>query len=750
VIISVFKDNQLVSSVSFEREVAAGVFPVTFYIGRSADCHIVLDDKQVSRSLAQLSYDGKSWRIKKESSFGQLTVNGQIIEEKILVANDVIGAGKFSLSVDGLSSSTIAPVFDDVALQEEKSSLVTPMIDRDDSHTETVMEEEIVPVTDGPESFPVAEDISDDISTDTEDDFGGSDGFLNEESSPLDEESQSEESGFEDSEYSAVGDDGFEVAALDDEDDSDDGTRVINAFATTYFEIDGEFAPYDKFVLDKAQVYVGRDPEKCQIVLQDPEVSSIHALIKKNNVTCTIEDLQSANGTLVNGQRTNKIELTNGDEVVIGSTTLTLRITSEFVKEEEDRLMPVEDNQVVEVEEIVEVDTTFSEGDLPEGETGFGDMGAKSQSLFTKDALKDPEKRKKILYIVVGLMLLWTFMDDGEQPASKQSEKTGEAKNQNLLKPEEEKAEQKSLTGKPLTKEELEFVDSTYLLAKELIDATKYTEAIFELEKIFQVTPEYKNARQLYEIAKSAVRKLEEIAEKERQEKERRLRMEKVKELVERAKVAVKERETSLAEGLFNEIIGLDPENFEVSRLKLEVDAYKREQERLAIEKAQKEAERKRQVDAMAPGKNFYLKKEWFNSIQKLESFLTEKNLDEDLIAEASKMLAESKENLNGLVAPLLGKARSLREGQDLKGAYEFYNQILKYDPASIEALNEMDEIRERLTARSRKIYREAIISESLSLFQDAKEKFQEVQQVSPSDSEYYRKATEKLKEYLE
>jgi hypothetical protein len=37
-----------------------------------------------------------------------------------------------------------------------------------------------------------------------------------------------------------------------------------------------------------------------------------------------------------------------------------------------------------------------------------------------------------------------------------------------------------------------------------------------------------------------------------------------------------------------------------------------------------------------------------------------------------------------------------------------------------------------------------------LSLYNDAKEKFQEVQQISPTDSEYYQKATDKLKDYLD
>jgi hypothetical protein len=124
--------------------------------------------------------------------------------------------------------------------------------------------------------------------------------------------------------------------------------------------------------------------------------------------------------------------------------------------------------------------------------------------------------------------------------------------------------------------------------------------------------------------------------------------------------------------------------------------------------------------------------------------------MDEDLVKEATNMLTTSKKKLNGLIKPLLGKARSLGEGQDLKGSYESYHEILNYHPSHVEALNEMDDIREKLTLRSRRIYREAIISESLSLFDDAKEKFQEVQQVSPTDSEYYIKATEKLKQYLD
>ncbi len=94
--------------------------------------------------------------------------------------------------------------------------------------------------------------------------------------------------------------------------------------------------------------------------------------------------------------------------------------------------------------------------------------------------------------------------------------------------------------------------------------------------------------------------------------------------------------------------------------------------------------------------------------------------------------------------------SKEFKEGQDLKSAYEAFLEVLKLEPSNTEALNEIDDIKSQLDSRSKKIYREGIIAESLSLFTDAKEKFQEVQQISPTDSDYYKKATEKLKNYLE
>ena len=64
---------------------------------------------------------------------------------------------------------------------------------------------------------------------------------------------------------------------------------------------------------------------------------------------------------MLNGVRIIQEQLKSGDEFIIGSTTFTLRVTSDFLKQEKDRLLPVEENQVVEIEEVVEVDELSEE-----------------------------------------------------------------------------------------------------------------------------------------------------------------------------------------------------------------------------------------------------------------------------------------------------------------------------------------------------------------------------------------------------
>lgn len=62
------------------------------------------------------------------------------------------------------------------------------------------------------------------------------------------------------------------------------------------------------------------------IVLKDATVSDHHATLLCRKETIVIQDHLSSNGTLVNGESIDKIDLEDGDEIRIGQTSLKIRL----------------------------------------------------------------------------------------------------------------------------------------------------------------------------------------------------------------------------------------------------------------------------------------------------------------------------------------------------------------------------------------------------------------------------------------
>jgi FHA domain-containing protein len=71
---------------------------------------------------------------------------------------------------------------------------------------------------------------------------------------------------------------------------------------------------------------IGRDPQN-DVIVDDSRVSRKHAEIRLRLGRYTIYDLQSTNGTYVNGRRIAEIVLSDGDRVAIGGVELHFRAT---------------------------------------------------------------------------------------------------------------------------------------------------------------------------------------------------------------------------------------------------------------------------------------------------------------------------------------------------------------------------------------------------------------------------------------
>jgi pSer/pThr/pTyr-binding forkhead associated (FHA) protein len=76
-----------------------------------------------------------------------------------------------------------------------------------------------------------------------------------------------------------------------------------------------------EYELESEETIIGRNPTT-DITLLDENISREHAIILLDPETgiYSVEDLQSTNGTKVNGKRTRSADLSDTDEIEIGHT----------------------------------------------------------------------------------------------------------------------------------------------------------------------------------------------------------------------------------------------------------------------------------------------------------------------------------------------------------------------------------------------------------------------------------------------
>jgi ABC transport system ATP-binding/permease protein len=69
------------------------------------------------------------------------------------------------------------------------------------------------------------------------------------------------------------------------------------------------------------RLFIGRSRHS-DVVLSDPTVSRVHAVVWREEGMWTITDLESANGVLVNGRRVKSAVLHDGDVISLGRVRL--------------------------------------------------------------------------------------------------------------------------------------------------------------------------------------------------------------------------------------------------------------------------------------------------------------------------------------------------------------------------------------------------------------------------------------------
>jgi len=94
------------------------------------------------------------------------------------------------------------------------------------------------------------------------------------------------------------------------------------------------FAQHDTFL-------IGRNPEAHLCLPDDRYFSRNHCLLEMNPPHSFLRDLNSTNGTFVNGRRVKDASLKNGDQIQCGETILVVEVTTIDLSETtQDALLP--------------------------------------------------------------------------------------------------------------------------------------------------------------------------------------------------------------------------------------------------------------------------------------------------------------------------------------------------------------------------------------------------------------------------
>lgn len=787
--LSFFKEGELIKEQSIESEVL---------VGRGEDCVIRLDDRAISRRHLMIRPTSQGLEIEKISEFASISVNGEPLSQAVLKTGDVVEMGPYRLrfadevGTEGLeqlspSPSMESPQEDTPQEVPEEGQPPVEMIPLEDP-----VEENKIQTSDSLESLPLGGTV------DPEGGVVGVDGPVFQDSL-LDSEIQDSPNDVlevdlpQESELQLGSPQEYQQASPPEEFeavvDEDGATRItpMGQLKAVLFFGPGS-ANVTEFEIRKEEISIGRG-KNCDVVLSDKKSSRKHILIRRAGPSFVLKDLGSSNGTKVNGVKVQEHELSSGDRISIGGTVFEFKAVSvEYeaqaaelmsVPEEEevpsgagspDLLQPTPQFPPTDLGQDSAMDSVANpnEGSFPvmnpphssspsvnnplggmmpaeaggaelNGIAGLGGGGKANGTLL--DRWKGLPQRQRILIIIIGALGLMTLLDQGESP--KVTPK----------KPVRKVATAPTGSGpvrtfESLSREQKQFVEQQHSLAYDLFRNKEYDKSLFEVQKIFQLIPNYKDSREIERYAKEGKRRLEAMEEERRRKEEEQRIKSRIAELVGEAQVFMSQESYESAQKLFPQILALDPENQTVAKWQRTIDVYEENRKLRARQQAIQSEINKNAWDLYSEGIELKNKGECLKALPVLQRVPATRTDDKRLLDQTSSAVSGCYADIRNELEPVLQQALSQEQQKDYSGSYKLYEKASIIDPNDKRAPAGMNRVRGILHKKAKIIYTEGVIAESYSDFATAREKFQKVVEVAPKDDVYFERATRKLSRY--
>ncbi len=735
-VLTILKDGAVIKTINVEGDT---------FLGRSKDCQIRLEDRAISRRHALFRKVGDGVQVEKKSEFAPLFINGAESTSAVLKEGDIVSVGGYVIRYGSKTGQEGAPATSGQSAGETASVA--------DNQTSDSASSGITPA-DG----QAGEGQS-------------GDGFSAEEGSSS-EKGPADSSGA--SSQAQAGQEAFAegvgfAEGNPSEPSQDEKTKITaQPKLTAKLVFRSGTANVIEYEIRNNEVLIGRGKD-CDVVLADKKCSRKNSLIKRQGIHYVIKDLNSSNGTFVNGVKISEQELSGDDVIKIGAIEFQIKITSlDYVNQEKDFELPPEEsvepapNEVFGAEgqlgaaaAVPEMGQAVVPGAVPAQGTGeiagiAGIAGISPASGGKKTLLERfRAASKRTQYLIIAVILLFGYVLSNlneEEPVPAKGKKTVAAsKTPNPLASNLPV----SATFESLTPEQKKFVQAQHQLAFDYYKNKEYDKALFEIQKIFALVTDYKDSREIERYAKEGRRKLEALEEERRKKEEEAKLKAKVAELVEAAQKLMDQSKFDQAKELFTEILTIDPDNPTVAGWRKQIETY---EEQLKLKKQQEQV----QSDINQQGwkefkEGLKLKKEghFYTAIASFQKVMDIGSTDKKLVLGSRQMIARCKAAIKGMRDPVLAEAKKLEESGDYVKAFALYQKATRIDPYFNGGYAGMNRIKGVLHERARGLYTEAILAESYSDFETAYKKFQECLSVAPQDDIYHDRSLRRLGRYI-
>ncbi len=742
-VLTVTKDGEALRSCSVDGDTV---------LGREEGCAIRLNDRAISRQHALFRFTGNQLQVEKKSEFSPLFVNGVECLRAVLKDGDLLDLGPYQVRV---SSGNLPKVVSAASTVQEEVISDLPQFQAGFPSGDSILDagHSLEPIFSDPKELPEGEIQDQGIPKDA---------------SPF------ENQGFENSQLSSL-------PTLDTEPsenlqeklgkppeptgpvDENGKTKLIPVSKLSVKLIfKSGTANYTEYEFKKDQIIIGRG-SLCDIILNDKKASRKNTLIRRSGLSFVIKDLDSANGTLVNGIKIKEQELNSEEKIAIGGVTFIFKVlSSDYADQEKNfKSLPVEPESENLQDALVspEVNLVLFQN-LPEnpqppsgginnfasipGITGIPGGAGPNKSLIER--FKKLPKRTQILGIIVGAMFAWWLISDENE--EKEIPKNKEVK-KSQVSASVKAVERGLLTFDRLSVEQKNFIKTQYELAFNYFKNHDYDRSIYEVTKIFDLIPDYENAREIKRYAEEGKQRMQAIEdERKKKNDEAKIKI-KITQLVEDARKLMEKKMYDQAKEMFTQILSIDPDNPTVPPWRKQIEEHDDE---IKIQVQQKDVQltiNKQASFLYQEGVRKKSQKRYYPAIEVFQRVIDIGCSDKNLLSKSKKMIIRIHKIIRTDREPVLIEAKKMEESGDFSASFKLYKKATHIDPNHPDGYAGMNRIKGVLHERSKAIYTEAILAESYSDFENAKKMFQECLSMAPSDDIYHERAARKLAHYF-